>query len=201
MGFVRIGEWLFSTGATDYGLPDWAMYVILGVALVAIGILIAFMFANSRASAIIHCVFMTVNVFFLFFSIADAKFVNPYAIQMQSPDTFRQTYELGTWMWELLVFAMSSLSITANVHTFFTDGRYESLYIDQHGRVGSETKGLSESQKTAIAFFVVLGISAAAIALGLYSSMWWLQGYSIALLCLSIIQIIVTFILHEKLDD
>ena len=47
----------------------------------------------------------------------------------------------------------------------------------------------------------MLGVSVGAIALGLYASMWWLLGYSITFLCLSVIQVVVTFIPHGKLDD
>lgn len=201
MGFVWFGEKLFSIGATDYELPDWAMYVILGVVILVVGGLAAFMFWNSRASAIINLAFMSVNVFFLFFSISEVRFLNPYDLQTASPEGFLEKFALGTWVWEAIMFAMASLSVTANIHTFFTDGKYESFYVDQHGRIGSETKGLDETQKTWLAFGIMLGVSAGAIALSLYVSMWWLLGYSIALLCLSVVQVIVTFILHEKLDD
>lgn len=99
------------------------------------------------------------------------------------------------------MFAMESLCVTENIHIFFTDGKYESFYVDQHGRIGSETKGLYETQKTWVAFFVMLGVSVGAIALGLYVSMWSLLGYSITFVWLSVIQVVVTFIPHGKLDD
>ncbi len=99
------------------------------------------------------------------------------------------------------MFVMAVLYVTENIHTFFTDGKYESLYIDRHGRIGSETKGLCETQKTWVAFFVMLGVSVGAIALGLYVSMWSLLGYSITFVWLSVIQVAVAFIPHGKLDD
>lgn len=204
MGFVWIGEKLFKLGNTDmaeFNLPDWAVYVILGVMLVAIGGLVVFMFTNSRASAIINFIFMAANVFLMFFSFEQKKFVNPYELQLASMSDFRADYAAGTWIWGMLVFALASLSITANIHTFFTDGRYEQLYIDRFGRFGSETRGLDESQKCWLAFGIILAVSAGAVALGLYKNMWWLQGYSIGLLALSVIQIIVTFVLHEQLDE
>lgn len=201
MSFVWLGEKLFSFGNTDFGLPDWVNIVILVVLLGAIVGLVIFMFANSRASAIINCVFMVINVFLLFFSFEQKKFVNPYEMQLASFGDFKSRYALGVWVWEMIMFALASLSITANIHTFFTDGRYEQLYIDQHGRVGSETRGLDEGQKAWVAFGVILAVSAGVVALGLYKNMWWLQGYSLALLGLSIIQIIVTCKLHDKLDD
>ena len=200
MGFVWIGEKLFSFGATDYALPDWVAYVILGVGFVAICVLVGFMFFNSRASAIINLVFMVINVFFLFFSIEEKGFVNPYAMQSAAADAFKEKYALGTWVWEALVFAITSLSITANIHTFFKNGKYESFYIDRNGRIDSETKGLDETQKTWIAFGVMLAVSIGVIALGIYSSMWWLQGFSIAMLAVSVVQVILTFVFHDYLD-
>lgn len=47
----------------------------------------------------------------------------------------------------------------------------------------------------------MLGVSVGAIALGLYASMWSLLGYSITFVWLSVIQVVVTFIPHGKLDD
>lgn len=200
MSFVWIGEKMFVAGATDFHLPDWVSYVILGVLFVGICGLVFFMFSNSRASAIINCVFMAINVFLLFFSFAQKKFVNPRVLQLANFDAFKHQNALGVWVWEGLIFAIASLSITANVHTFITDGRYEQIYIDQHGRVGTETKGLDETQKTWITFGVILAVSLGVVALGLYKNMWWIQAYSLAWLGFSIIQIIVTCKLHDKLD-
>lgn len=205
MGYVWLGERLLAFGNTDlqaeFNLPEWVSIAILIVILIAIAGLVIFMFANSRASAIINCVFMAINVFLLFFSFEEMKFVNPYEMQQAAPGAFESRYAAGVWMWEGLMFALASLSITANVHTFITDGRYEEIYIDGAGRVGSATVGLDETQKTWITFGVILAICLGVVALGLYVNMWWLQGLSIAWLGVSVIQIIVTQKLHEQLDD
>ena len=205
MGFVWLSEKLLAFGNTDlqadFNMPEWVSIAILVVIFIAICALVFFMFANSRASAIINCVFMAINVFLLFFSFEEMKFVNPYDMQQGAFDAFKSQYQVVTWVWEGLMFAIASLSVTANVHTFITDGRYEELYIDQHGRVGTETKGLDETQKTWITFGVILAVCLGVVALGLYKNMWWLQGLAIAWLVVSIIQIIVTQKLYHMLDD
>ena len=205
MGFVWLGEKILALGNTDmeadFNVPEWVSIAILVVIFIAIGAFVFWMFSNSRASAIINCVFMAINVFLLFFSFEDMKFINPYDLQQANASAFTSKYAAGVWMWEGLMFALASLSVTANVHTFIKDGRYEQLYIDQHGRVGTETRGLDETQKTWITFGVILAVCLGCVALGLYKNMWWLQGLSLAWLVASIIQIIVTQKLHDMLDD
>ncbi len=98
------------------------------------------------------------------------------------------------------MFAMASLCVTENIHIF--NRRKIQIVLRRSARKDRlRNEGAVRNAEDVGRFFVMLGVSVGAIALGLYVSMWSLLGYSITFVWLSVIQVVVTFIPHGKLDD